>query len=93
MQSLLKSLCVVTAGAEVDVNTPLRLVTLFRDREVYKEPENPKLATWKQDLDRRLLELEEAAAVRLSPNVSACNDYLPVNCMTNHNVSAFDLAL
>ncbi|CAL5220429.1 g2443 [Coccomyxa viridis] len=47
-----------------DVDTPLRLVTLFRDKEVYKEPENPKLATWKQDLDRRLLELEEAAAVR-----------------------------
>ena len=44
-------------------------MTLFRDREVYKEPENPKLATWKQDLDRRLLELEEAAAVRISPIV------------------------
>jgi len=67
---LLEKVCVVTAGAEVDVNTPLRLVTLFRDREVYKEPENPKLATWKQDLDRRLLELEGAAAVRFQPIVS-----------------------
>ena len=39
-------------------------MTLFRDREPYKEPENPKMTTWKEDLDRRLLELEEAAAVR-----------------------------
>ena len=75
------------------MNTPLRLVTLFRDREVYKEPENPKLATWKQDLDRRLLELEGAAAVRFQPIVSPCNNHLAVHCMTNHNVSAFDLAL
>lgn len=57
--------CPVCADTGGDVDTPLRLVTLFRDKEVYKEPENPKLATWKQDLDRRLLELEEAAAVRI----------------------------
>ena len=60
--------CSAHADTGGDVGTPLRLVTLFRDKETYKEPENPKLATWKQDLDRRLLELEEAAAVRISSN-------------------------
>ncbi len=54
------------ADTEGNADTPLRLVTLFRDNEVYTEPENPKLATWKLDLDKRLLELEEAAAVRIS---------------------------
>ena len=46
------------------IDTPLRLVTLFRDRQVYHEPENPKLGTWKQDLTRREQELEDMNAVR-----------------------------
>ena len=45
------------------VDTPLRLVTLFRDKEPHQEPVNPRLTTWEQDLSQRLQELEEAAAV------------------------------
>ena len=48
------------------LDTPLRLVTLFRDREPYQKPQNLKLATWKQDLNRRLQELDEYSAVRSS---------------------------
>lgn len=49
------------------VDTPLRLVTLFPDRKPYQKPQNLKMATWKQDLNRRLQELEEYSAVRSSP--------------------------
>ena len=53
----------VTPSSGVD--TPLRLVTLFRDKDPYQKPGNPRLATWEHDLNRRLQELEEAAAVRI----------------------------
>ena len=53
----------MAVGLSSGVDTPLRLVTLFRDKEPPQEPVNAKLATWKQDLSRRLQELEEAAAV------------------------------
>ena len=58
---LVNFLIVVDLSSGVD--TPLRLVTLFGDKEPHQEPVNSKLATWKQDLSRRLQELEEAAAV------------------------------
>ncbi len=46
--------------------TPLSLVTLFPDRVPYQHPENKKVATWKQDLTRRLQELDEYSHVRSS---------------------------
>ena len=65
MKSLLLVNLLMVVGLSSGVDTPLRLVTLFRDKEPHQEPVNPKLATWKQDLSRRLQELEEAAAVSL----------------------------
>ena len=63
MESLLLVNLLIVIGLLSGVDTPLRLVTLFRDKEPHQEPVNSKLATWKQDLSRRLQELEEAAAV------------------------------
>ena len=63
MGSLLLVILLIIADLSSGVDTPLRLVTLFRDKEPHQEPFNPELATWKQDLTRRLQELEEAAAV------------------------------
>ena len=65
MKNLLLVNLLMVVGLSSGVGTPLRLVTLFRDKEPHQEPVNPKLATWKQDLSRRLQELEEAAAVSL----------------------------
>ena len=64
MKSLLSVNLLMVVGLLSGVDTPLRLVTLFRDKEPHQEPVNPRLATWKQDMTRRLQELEEAAAVR-----------------------------
>ena len=65
MGHLLLVILLIVVDLSSAVDTPLRLVTLFRDQEPHQEPVNPKLATWKQDLSRRLQELEEAAAVSL----------------------------
>ena len=61
----------VFVGLSSGVDTPLRLVTLFGDREPNRELTNPRLATWEQDLNRRLQELEEAAAVSVQAFVVA----------------------
>ena len=63
MGRLLLVTVLMAVGLFSGVDTPLRLVTLFRDKDPHQEPVNPKLATWEQDLSRRLQELEEAAAV------------------------------
>ena len=63
MGRLLVVTVLMIIGLSSGVETPLRLVTLFRHNQPHQEPVNPKLATWEEDLNRRLQELEEAAAV------------------------------
>ena len=71
MGNLLLVNLLMAVGLSSGVDTLLRLVTLFRDKEPHQEPVNAKLATWKQDLSRRLQELEEAAAVSTRAFASA----------------------